>query len=283
MQTGLKMRKTLYFGVIGNRDHIKVNKGTDREEKRPFWEFLDEQPDGWLTSLAYKRSDYPKHRGTMIWDCGAWSYKNEQHPRLGKNTVTPEWVMPEYLEHAAPGDIFVAPDHMLIKGHDIDHRRKLNTENAVKFLSICDPAYIPMAVIHGMDEDERVNNAIWLAKIGYKYLSIGGVAARASQKKTVIESVARIRESVPDVWLHVLGLSSPPYLKKWSELDVQSCDGSSHFKQAFTGGAFFTIEDGKLKKYQAARQDRKTGELLENCFCPKMRLHRLRQTAQRWN
>lgn len=260
--------KTKYYGVIGNRDHIKINKGTPEEDKRPFWEFLDQQPDGWLTSLAYKRKDYPEDRGQMIWDCGAWSYKNEETPKLGSNLVTPEWVIEEYLHHATAGDLLVAPDHMLIEGHDLDYRRKLNAENAVEFLTTCPDGFNPMAVIHGMDEEERVNNAIWLAEIGYKHLSVGGVAARASQKRQVVESVARIRKVAPDIWLHVLGLSSPPYLRAWTELGVQSCDGSSHFKQAFTGGAFFTVEDGKLKKHQAARTDRTTGEVIEEIVAP---------------
>jgi len=28
-------------------------------DKRPFWEFLDRQPDGWVCSLAYERDDVP--------------------------------------------------------------------------------------------------------------------------------------------------------------------------------------------------------------------------------
>jgi len=37
-----------YFGVLSNRDRIKIHG-----ERLPFWRFLDEQPDGWLSSLAY--------------------------------------------------------------------------------------------------------------------------------------------------------------------------------------------------------------------------------------
>ena len=36
-----------YVGVVGNRDYIKING-----EKRPFWEFLDREPEWWLCSLA---------------------------------------------------------------------------------------------------------------------------------------------------------------------------------------------------------------------------------------
>ena len=68
---------TLYFSVIGNRDYIKL-KG----EKLPYWHFLDEQPAGWLTSLTYKRKGLPTGK-PMIYDCGAWSYKDKEIPPRG--------------------------------------------------------------------------------------------------------------------------------------------------------------------------------------------------------
>ena len=81
--------KTQYFGVVGNRDYIKRHG-----EKRPFWEYLDEQPDGWLTSLTYRRKDLP-HGKPMIYDCGAWSYKDAEIP-----PVNSEQVAAAYAEHA---------------------------------------------------------------------------------------------------------------------------------------------------------------------------------------
>ncbi len=232
----------MYFGVIGNRDYIKRHG-----EKRPFWEYLDHQPDGWLTSLTYRRKDLPEDR-PMIYDCGAWSYKDAEVP-----PVNSEQVAANYKEHAPPGSMVIAPDHMLIEGTDVDYRRKWNSQQAERFLDDCPETMLPMACVHGMDLDERVEHARWLVDLGYKHISIGGLAARASQKKLVIGWVKEIRKAIPDAWLHVLGLSSPDYMKTWRETGIQSADGSSHFKQAFTGGAFFTQEGEKLTKHQAAR------------------------------
>ena len=136
--------------MIGNRDYIKI-----RGERLPFWHFLDEQPDGWLTSLAYNRKDYPGERGPMIWDCGAWSYKNLDRPKY-----TPAEVLSLYSELASPGDMVVAPDHMLIEGTNLAYRRRFNTISARRFLSQCPADFIPMAVIHGMDDKERIDQAI---------------------------------------------------------------------------------------------------------------------------
>jgi len=249
---------TLYFGVVGNRDYIKRHG-----EKRPFWEYLDGQPNGWLTSLTYRRKDLPVGK-PMIYDCGAWSYKDAEIP-----PVNSEQVAALYAEHAPAWSMVIAPDHMLIEGSDVEYRRTWNAEQAKLFLGDCPPNMKPMACVHGMNLDERVEHAKWLESIGYRYIAIGGLAARASQKALVISWVKAIREAVPKVWLHVLGLSSPDYMRTWREIGIESADGSSHFKQAFTGGAFFTQEGAKLSKHQAARPGNvdDLGIVAPQCHC----------------
>jgi len=249
---------TMYFGVVGNRDYIKL-----QGEKRPFWEFLDEQPSGWLTSLTYRRKDLPTGK-PMIYDCGAWSYKDDEIP-----PVNSEQVAALYAAHAPAGSMVIAPDHMLIEGSDVEYRRAWNADQAKLFLGDCPPGMNAMACVHGMNLDERVEHAKWLVSIGYRYIAIGGLAARASQKKLVVSWVRAIRDAVPDVWLHVLGLSSPDFMKTWNEIGIQSADGSSHFKQAFTGGAFFTQNGAKLTKRSAARtRDGETvPEDMVSCDC----------------
>jgi hypothetical protein len=247
---------TKYYGVIGNRDYIKL-----RGEKRPYWEFLDVQPDGWLSSLVYKRKDVP-HDKPMIWDCGAWSYKNDDAPKY-----TPQSALDLYREYAHIGSMIVAPDHILIDGVDHAARRTINRSYAAKFLNICPTDYIPLAVIHGQTIDERVEHAQELLRLGYTHLSVGGVAARASQKREVMAIVAALREITRGSWLHVLGLSSPPYMREWRRLGVDSCDGSSHFKQAFTGGAFFTNEQWLLIKHKAVRPGEEVPYDMPLCDC----------------
>lgn len=247
-----------YFGVIGNRDYIKL-----RGERRPFWEFLDRQPDGWLSSIIYKRKDVP-HDRPMIWDCGAWSYRDKDVP-----DYTPAECVALYQECAPMGSMVIAPDHMLIPGVDCDARRKINLANAKEFIAICPKSFKPMATAHGETIEERVKAAKALRKMGYQHIALGGLAAQASRKKMAVSIVKTVREGVPDVHLHVLGLSSPEYAWQWNHIGVQSFDGSSHFKQAFTGGAFYTCEGPKLVKHQAARPGNAEclGIVAPECHC----------------
>lgn len=253
-----------YYGVIGNRDYIQY-----RGERRPFWEFLDHQPDGWLTSLVYMREDLPQDK-RMMFDCGAWSYRNEEQPKIGRDLVTPKWTFEQYTQKAQPRDFGIAPDHMLIPGVDLDARRTFNLESARGFLHIAqDSGLVPMAVVHGMDLQERIQTAQHYVDMGYTALSLGGLAARASQKALILDVVAQIRQAVPDVWMHVLGLSSPDYTAAWHELGIQSFDGSSHFKQAFTAGAFYYESGGQLEKHKAARTERgNPNAVLEDITAP---------------
>jgi hypothetical protein len=39
--------KAGFYAVVGNSDYIRLN-----ESRIPIWELLDEQPTGWLRSLA---------------------------------------------------------------------------------------------------------------------------------------------------------------------------------------------------------------------------------------
>jgi hypothetical protein len=253
---------TKYFGVIGNRDYIKYHG-----EKRPFWEFLDVQPDGWLTSLVYHRKDLPTGR-PMIFDCGAWSYRLDDEPDIDAQSA-----FDQYVTTAPAGSMLIAPDHMLIEGVDLDWRREWNMKQAIDFLHCCSGSgYIPMATVHGMDLAERQKNAWDLMDIGYRHIAMGGLAARASQRSLVVEWVQRVRDVIPGVYLHVLGLTSPNYMRMWNEIGVDSADGSSHFKQAFTAGAFFAQADDKLTKHQAAR----TGEAITapECDCTACRMLR---------
>lgn len=240
-----------YFGVIGNRDYIKY-----RSDRLPFWYFLDEQPDGWLTSLAYERKDTPEGR-PMIWDCGAWSYKGAEIPKLGKHIVTPEWALEQYQRLAHPGDIVIAPDHMLIPGlGDLEMRRLFNAGSASIFLSAARRAgFRPMATVHGTTIEERARYAEWLVGLGYDALALGGLAGQASRRTMVVDVVTTMRDLLPGVYLHVLGLSSPGFAAAWRYIGVDSFDGSAHFKQAFTGGKFYMSDGMVLHSHHAARGD----------------------------
>lgn len=173
---------------------------------------------------------------------------------MGRNEVTPEWALAEYRRLAQVDDVVIAPDHMLIPGVDLDARRTFNRESAASFLVLCQRTdLVPMAVVHGATLDERLSSAAALVEMGYTALAIGGIAGRTAQRSHVIEVVTTIREAFPGIRLHVLGISAPSFARIWAAYKVDSFDGASHFKQAFTAGRFFVADGAELRNYQAAR------------------------------
>ncbi len=265
---------TRYYGVVSNRDYITING-----QKRPFWEFLDHEPEGWLCSLAYVRHDPPHHR-PCLWDCGAWSYRDKEVPKIKGNRVTATWAFEQYSALAQRGDLVVAPDHMLIPDTDHAARRLFNQESAAQFLQHTQGSgLIPMACVHGTSIDERIAHANELCAMGYKHLALGGLAGRASQKRIVLEIVEHIRVAIPHgIWLHVLGLSAPFYYKEWLRIGINSCDGASQFKQAFSG-TFYMVSDAdpaRLQAHKAVKQhEQPTAPLCECTACATLRGHNI--------
>ena len=237
-----------YFGVITGRDYIDIN-GT----RIPFWDLLDVQPRGWLTSVANIRHDIPIS-DVSIYDCGAWTYRDNDTPVLKNQEVTPLGAYEQYKKYCRPYDMLIAPDHMLIDIYDnLEDRREFNKRSMREFINIVEPQFSPMAVIHGMDIHEKEDNAKFALGLGYKHICIGGLAGQARKRDWCVEQVEHIMKVVPDgVWVHVLGLSSPFYASQWKRLGVSSFDGSSYFKKAFNGD-FVTFAGNELGKKKAQR------------------------------
>lgn len=177
-------------------------------------------------------------------------------PHLLGRPATPEYVLELYLEHAAPWDFVIAPDHILIPGlGDLHARRKFNRRSAERFFDLAGNTDLqPMATVHGETIEERIKVARRLIELGYRSLALGGLAGQAGRRRHVVEIVRKMRAEFPGVWMHVLGLSAPSFARVWHEIEIDSFDGASHFKQAFTAGKFFLNVGGKLESFNAVRK-----------------------------
>jgi hypothetical protein len=109
-----------------------------------------------------------------------------------------------------------------------------------------------MAVAHGMDIQERLDYVGFLVGQGYEYIALGGLAARKSDKIGNLQFVREVRQRWPDVYLHVLGLSSEDYCRNFVELGVNSFDGASHYKRGIASGYFY--QGNGVDYWKAAKQ-----------------------------
>lgn len=256
------MRLPKYYAVIGKGDYLTIDG-----KRRGIWEYLERQPSGWLCSVAVNRTVIPRDL-PIFWDCGAVKYKNAEIPILGQTLVTPAYAIAQYKKNSpAYNDLIAAPDHILIPGSNLRFRRKFNLHSAKEFLHLARqelPQCIPIAVTHGITTQEKIETALKLYEIGYRAIGIGGMVINASDIKRNIASIAAIRDSLPKFYLHVFGLSSPVYAKAWSEIGVDSFDGSSYLLQAFRG-QFYQANGSQITKYTAALPNSKI--TIPLCYC----------------
>lgn len=223
-----------FFAAITGRDYLTLdgmNVG--------FWELLDRLPDGWLTSIVNIHTGLPKNKAT-IFDCGAWTYRNNDIPTVKNVELTAKSAYEMYLKHANPGDFLIAPDHMIIPGCDVTFRRNWNINSSETFIDICSNIYNPMMCIQGNTVEERVSEFFRGKSLGYKAFAVGGLAAQARNKMhciNAVESIMGIKDEQD--WVHVLGLSAISFVKEWIRLNVSSFDGASHYYKALTAGYFY--------------------------------------------
>lgn len=226
-----------FFPVITKRDYIKTEK-----DKVYLWELLDIQPKGFLTSLGTQTNLSIPSNYKVFYDCGAYSYKNEDVPPIdAKNAYE------KYFQIAKTEDLVTSPDHMLIKNCNIKKRMEFNKKESEIFINLVSDKFIPIATIHGTDVKKQLQYGKYLTNLGYKHLAIGGLAIRAKNKNYVTSTVETIRNKFPDVYIHVFGISAPYYVEKWKELKINSFDGSSYFMKALTKGLYVCEDMTELK------------------------------------
>lgn len=262
------MKKNINFNlVITNRDHLKVNG-----DKIPIWEFIDRPLKHKLTSLFYcpPMKQIP---GDIFFDCGAWSYRDSKYPKY-----TVDECLNEYAKYAKPKDTLCSPDHMVLN-NEHDYRIDITLNNAKEFITKCPKGYIPIAATHGNDMETRKRMTCELLSMGYKKLAVGGVAGRAGRLSTskgitknaqfvidIIETM--IKEGAKDI--HILGVGSIPWVLKYLEYpEVKSYDTATMYKQAFTAGTYYFVNEDDPKnilKFKAVREQNAENDLPE-CDC----------------
>ncbi|OKH30909.1 hypothetical protein NIES2119_30005 [[Phormidium ambiguum] IAM M-71] len=239
-----------FFPVLGKSDTLSI-----AGNKQGIWEFLEpqNQPGGWLISLSNKPTLFP-NSVPIFWDCSAIRYSHLNFPQIRNSLITPLFCINQYLSlKAKSGDFITCPDHILLPNSNLEFRRQFNFNSAKQFLLLAKihlPWCLPLATIHGLTIEEKVKNAVRLYELGYRMFAIGSLAINASQKQPNITAIQAIRATLPpSCYLHIFGLSSPDYVQAFTQIGINSFDGSSWLRQSFLG-FFYEAKNNKLIKHR---------------------------------
>ncbi len=239
--------KSGFYAVIGKTDYLKSN-----DRKIPIWELTEYQPAGWLVSLNIKPEVIPD--GAIIHDCGAYSYREQDYPTIRGKYVDAEWAANRYLERSREGDTVICLDSLLLG--NINWRRQYNLEQAQAFIKIAKeklPGRYPLAVIHGLSLKEKVEYALKLYRLEYKYLGIGGLVQQASDYQSTLYTIktiiGTIRTLDKNVHFHIFGVCAPKYAKVFLNMKGVSFDSSTHARETFSSNGMLFQSGDNIVRY----------------------------------
>ncbi|MGG3471317.1 tRNA-guanine transglycosylase DpdA [Neobacillus pocheonensis] len=185
-------------------------------------------------------------------DCGAFSYIEEEIPPYTTDEIL------DYYDQMG-FNIGTSIDHLIIgkiaENEEMrNFRYKLTLKNAADFLikhSKGNYKFTPTGVAQGWDVESYKNAFVELIKMGYKHISLGGLALAKSEE--ILEILKAIAPIVPEyLEIHLFGAARLEYIDIFHKLGVTSFDSTTFLKKAWgsaTGGNYFT----DIEKYAAIR------------------------------
>ena len=272
-------------------DRNSLGRAVHRDDQFPH-EFLDEVPyDGILVSrgivgdalipgkytqaqmmrfrregarcfLRYTEERFPG--SLMMGDCGAFTYRNLSEPPY-RAEDTAEFYADGGFTHGC------SPDHLIFDfdqasaerasmevPEDVRRRYEITLQNAAEFFAAAKrlgPRFTPMGVIQGWSAGSMAAAAGDLARMGYRYLAVGGMVPLKIEQ--IRRALGAVRDTLPpNVHLHVLGFGKIENLADLERYGVASFDTTSPLVRAFKDARknyWVRSSSGELSYYTAIR------------------------------
>ncbi|BEU01899.1 hypothetical protein OAG1_06990 [Agarivorans sp. OAG1] len=219
---GLLISKAIVEGIPGQPNTAKYSEG---QKYRLFREGAH--------SFFRMGSSYQ-----VMGDSGAFSYFKEAEPPYSVDDLIEFYVKAEVSQG-------VSLDHVVFGYRDENSRDKksLPKDKEARVEMTLENAYIfnkyakgqnftPYGVAQGWDINSYVSSVIGLQKIGYKFITLGGlVTLESTQICMLLEQINIYLKR--DTKIHLLGIGRLELVNKLKSLNVFSIDTTTPLKQAF--------------------------------------------------
>lgn len=210
-----------------------------------------------MVSYHYARQMNEPPRIPLLIDSGGFAslFSNSRIARSGELGVL-ETSQDDGIETVHPRDVLdfqerkadvaftldfpIPPD---MSHSEAQQRQELTIANALWALANRRRRDLPLyACVQAWDPASARACAQAYAGQGFDGIAIGGLVPRARDMETILGIVAAVRQEIPDLPLHVLGLGSPDIVSALFEAGVDSVDSSSYVKLAANGKLWSTPE-----------------------------------------
>ncbi|MEZ9540312.1 tRNA-guanine transglycosylase [Shewanella sp. 10N.286.51.B8] len=154
-------------------------------------------------------------------------------------TLTPEKVLrfQESIADIAFTLDFPIPPKTLLR--EAKRRQALTIANALWALENRTNSSMKLfACIQAWDEQSAKTNALAYKAKGFDGIAIGGLVPRIRNREIVEKIVKSVRETVPDLPIHIFGIGKPETIRWLIELGANSFDTSSYVQSAASGNCW---------------------------------------------
>lgn len=166
----------------------------------------------------------------VMGDCGAFGYIGEDDPPYTTDEILDYYTRLDF-------DYGVSIDHLIVSSNQDawKHRYQLTIDNAADFIREHRQqglGWTPIGAVQGWDPKKYADAAQQMAKMGYRYLALGGLVR--STTADINKIVHAVREVIPrEVQLHVFGVARPSAIAGFRDLGVDSVDSAGALRQAW--------------------------------------------------
>lgn len=195
---------------------------------------------------AFLRYNPAPGQGMLMGDCGAFSYFKLHAPPFAVEDMVDYYAECQFthgvsIDHVIldydPSIDAVGTDSSQVPA-EYKHRFELTLQLGQRFLERTirqDAPFLPVGVTQGWSPKSYAAGAKRLAKMGYEYIAIGGMAQRrVPEIKDVLEAV---REVVPmRVPLHIFGFTKADDIEQFVDFGIGSFDSTSPMLRSFRDG-----------------------------------------------
>ncbi len=234
-----------------------------------------------VTELGIHRFLRVPRRFPVMGDCGAFDYIDQKEPPYTTEDVLDYYTRLDF-------DYGVSVDHLIVPAfyEDKQFRYDLTIANAADFLRQhrqLGLKWEPIGAVQGWDPASYALAAGQYAKMGYRYIALGGLVR--AQTPEILATIERVRQVVPpDMAIHVLGFSRFNALREIAKLGVNSIDSASMLRKAWLGAKlnYFTLDGwySAIRIPQAEGSFRATRLKQSSAVTPEQ-LHKLEQDCLR--
>jgi hypothetical protein len=200
---------------------------------------------------------------SIFGDCGAFSYVNAAEPPYTSEEMVEFYADGRFSHGCSVDHIIFDFDPTLTEGmgggnHRARARFDLTQQNARDFLKAARTlgrGFTPLGVIQGWSPGSMAHAARNLERMGYTYLSVGGMVPLPSP--AIHLCLDAIRRAIrPSIKLHILGFAKAEQIEEFTRYRIASFDSTSPLIRAFKDARanyYLPCKNGSLAYFTAIR------------------------------